>query len=215
MLKKYIVLLLLFVCVLSPTFSQDNVPGYLGKRAFIEYNYNAPLSYLFTLQRGNHLHSLHFQYILKRRLQVGLSFDLYNLEVEDGNTFDISQDFVGLNGNAIGVNFDWYRKGLLAPVGFYWRLEGKYLFGSFEEIDFSSTCCPLLDLSEVIEGDYSHYNISIGYGIRRIFKDIVVFNVGGSLGFSSSGGLNSNGHEAALSGAYNFRVHAGLGVLLF
>jgi len=131
MLKKYIIFLFLFIGVLNSSFAQYNVPGYLGKRAFIEYNYNAPLVYVFPYQRGSHLHSINFQYILKRRFQVGLNFDLYSLDIQDDENFGFSDDIVEIEGNAIGINFDWYRRGLLAPVGFYWRLEGKYLLSIY------------------------------------------------------------------------------------
>ncbi len=216
MLKKYIVLLLLFIGVVSSTFAQDNVSGYLGKRAFIEYNYNAPLFYLIPYQKGSHLHSINFQYVLKRRLQVGLSYDRHAFTIEDNDNFNISGDFVELYGNAIGINFDWYRRGLLAPVGMYWRLEGKYLFGEFREVDTFTSCCPVVEQLDVNRGDYNHYAISVGYGIRRIYRDLIVFNVGGSVGLvASGGGLSSTGYSTALKGVYNVRVHAGIGILLF
>lgn len=216
MLKKYIVLVLLFIGVVSSSFSQDNVSGYLGKRAFIEYNYNAPLFYLIPYQKGSHLHNINFQYILKRRLQVGLSYDRHAFDVEDNDNISISGDFVGLYGNAIGVNFDWYRRGLLAPVGMYWRLEGKYVFGEFRSTDIFSTCCPIVQQLDINRGDYNHLAFSAGYGIRRIFKDLIVFNVGGSVGFVISGsGLSTSEYSAALKGVYNLRIHAGIGILLF
>ncbi len=213
MLRKYIFLILF--CLLSSfaAQSQKNVPGYLGKRAFVDYNFNSPFIIYLGPKWTNFMHNVNFNYVIRRRAQIGLTVDFFNLHALPGNgieRIDGEEVYSSVSGGGIGINFDWYNKKSIAPVGNYFRLSAKKMFGQFEDYDFGN------GISFIIDGDYDEYAFEFGYGIRRIFFDQMVFNVGGSFGFvTGGGGAAERGYGYAVAGSYLWRLHVGVGVLLF
>ena len=206
--KIYILFALIFLSFSNDLLAQKrNVPGYLGKRAFLEYN--PALGAVASLNESSLViaHSLHFQYIVKRRLQLGLSFDPHNFSSDSG-TF--SSGLSEIKGNAVGINIDWYRKDLIAPVGMYLRLEYKRLSGDFTQT-FNNGSQGTSPESET-EG-YNHDYLGVGYGIHRIIQNRIVFNVGGTLGGVFGNADNSSRYF--LGTIYGIRLQLGLGVLLF
>jgi len=217
--KIYISLVLILIGFTNLVYAQKSsiVSGYLGKRAMIEYNsYLSPITLDSRIKGNPFTHNINFHYILKRRLQAGLSYENYSFRDEGANRF--RDENHSLNGNSIGLNLDWYRKGLLAPVGLYFRFGIKYLFGNYSE--FTEEVIFTFPVSTVVtesnEGKYNHFAYGFEYGIRRIFYDKVVFNVGGSVGDVVGLGIVSpEGYKTILGGYYSIRFHVGVGVLLF
>ncbi len=212
MFRKYIFLLL--ICFLSSfTAQSQNVPGYLGKRAFVDYNFNLPYPIYLGPKWTNFIHNINFNYVIRRRAQIGLTVDFFNLIAEpEGGSYSINEEnlYSSVKGGAVGINFDWYNKKSIAPVGNYFRLTAKKFFGKYEDFDdFSGTVYSY-------DGDYDDFAFAFGYGIRRIFFDQMVFNVGGSFEFVF-GGLSADerGYNFAVGSSYYWKFHVGVGVLLF
>lgn len=210
MLRKYIYLILF--CLLSSFVaqSQKNVPGYLGKRAFVDYNFNAPFLIYLGPKWTNFTHNVNFNYVIRRRAQIGLTVDFFNLHALPGNgieSIDGEKVYSSVSGGGIGINFDWYNKKSIAPVGNYFRLSAKKMFGQFEDYDFRD---------DLIDGDYDEFAFEFGYGIRRVFFDQMVFNVGGSFGLvTGGGGAAERGYGYAVASSYIWRLHVGVGILFF
>lgn len=211
MFRKYIFLILF--CLLSSFAAQSqNVPGYLGKRAFVDYNFNAPYPIYLGPKWSNFMHNFNFNYVIRRRAQIGLTADFFKLYALPGNGINFinsEEVYSSVSGAAIGINFDWYSKKSIAPVGNYFRLSAKKMLGKYEDYRIGT--------SIIIEGDYDEFVFTFGYGIRRIFFDKMVFNVGGSFGFITNGstGVVERGYAYAVSSAYIWRLHVGVGLLLF
>lgn len=208
MFKKYIYTILI-LCFASHFLLGQNTPGYLGKKAFLDYNFTSPFPLYLGENYNNFVHNFRFNYVMRRRAQVALSFDLFKLE---GTGDDIGDSFYTLSkikGSAIGCSFDWYSKTSIAPLGNYLRLEYKYILSSYEDLikDFGT--------ERTEKGDYNTSYFGIGYGIRRIFFDKMVFNVGGSFGVTPSGLGSDEGHQYTLATTYLWQMHVGVGYLLF
>ncbi|MFK7770967.1 MAG: hypothetical protein AB8F94_02465, partial [Saprospiraceae bacterium] len=100
----------------------------------------------------------------------------------------------------------------------YFRVGIKYLFGKYSE--FTEETIFIFPVNTVVtesdEGNYNHFAFGIEYGIRRVFYDHVIFNVGGSLSdVVGLGVVAPEGYKTILGGYYSIRFHVGLGVLLF
>lgn len=213
MFTKYIYPVLFLIMSCSVAQSQ-NVPGYLGKRAILDYNFKMPYPIYLGPKLSNFIHNVNFSYIIRRRAQIGLTTDFFKVHANPEiriNSINGENLYSQVSGGAIGINFDWYTKRSLAPVGNYFRLSVKRLFGNFEDYDSAN------GLVFKVDGDYSGTLLSFGYGIRRIFFDQMVFNVGGSFGFIPGGadGTNERGYKYAVGSAYIWQFHAGVGYLLF
>ena len=215
MFRKYIFLILF--CILSSfaAQSQKNVPGYLGKKAFVDYNFNAPFLLYLGPKWNNFMHNVNFNYVIRRRAQIGLTVDFFNLHAIPSTGIESingEKIYSSVSGGGVGVNFDWYSKKSIAPVGNYFRLSVKKLFGQFEDYDYGN------GTSFIVDGDYDEFALEFGYGIRRIFFDQMVFNVGGTFGFIPGGrsdGTDERGYAYAVASSYIWRLHVGVGVLLF
>lgn len=212
MFTKYIYTLLFLILSCSPMQSQ-NVPGYLGKRAILDYNFKMPYPIYLGPKLSNFIHNVNFSYIIRRRAQIGLTTDFFKLHalpeirINSSNGEDL---YSQVSGGAIGINFDWYTKRSLAPVGNYFRLSVKKMFGNFEDYAFSN------GVAVQVDGNYNETVYSFGYGIRRIFFDQMVFNVGGSFGFVTGGSTgDERGYNYAVASSYIWQFHAGVGYLLF
>jgi hypothetical protein len=212
MFRKYIFLILF--CLLSSFAAQSqNVPGYLGKRAFVDYNFNLPYPIYLGPKWTNFTHNLNFNYVIRRRAQVGLTVDFFKLHANpEGGNYKVNgqQLYSSVKGGAIGINFDWYTKKSIAPVGNYFRLSAKKLFGNYE--DYAGFGVP----AYLFDDNYNEFVFACGYGIRRIFFDQIVFNVGGSFGLVTGGATaDERGYSYAVASSYIWRFHVGVGVLLF
>ena len=215
MLRKYIFLILF--CLLSSfaAQSQKNVPGYLGKRAFVDYNFTLPYPIYLGPKWTNFIHNINFNYVIRRRAQIGLTADFFNLHADPQiGSFSVNGEEVysSVKGGGIGINFDWYSKKSIAPVGNYFRLSAKKLFGKYEDYGRSN------GLIYIFDGNYNEFAFEFGYGIRRIFFDQMVFNVGGSFGLVPGGGSDGTvekGYAFAVASSFYWKFHVGVGVLLF
>lgn len=200
-------LLFLIVLCLACSANSQNVPGYLGKKAFLDYNFTSPLFTVLPPSYSNFIHSFNLNYVIRRRTQLGVSYDFFSLK----ETNDDEYKFDGtLKGNSFGINIDWYNKRSIAPLGRYFRLEGKYLFGDYESVFWNG--------AQFVKEDktYAIPVIAMGLGTRRIFFDRIVYNVGGSIGypFANEEEKKSNALQL-LRYTYFWRMHMGIGILLF
>ncbi len=204
-IKKSLLFLILFS--IAGIVQSQNVPGYLGKKGFLDYNFTAPFFTLLPPSYSNFIHSFNFNYVVRRRAHVGLSYDFFSLKKTNDDEFNFSGT---LKGNSFGINFDWYSKRAIAPIGRYFRFEGKYLFGNYNRVTWNGTQF----ITE--EKEYTMPVIAFGLGTRRIFFDRLVYNVGGSIGyaFASSEEKDSNA-LSLLRNTYFWRMHMGVGFLLF
>ena len=207
-LKILFILFLLFFSLMQ-TASAQNVPGYLGKKAFLDYNFISPYPLYAGKGYTNVIHNLRFSYIISRRRQLGMSFETCSLAGRSFNAVgNNSRVFSEISGKAIGVHYDWYDKKSIAPIGRYFRLEAKYIFGNYsdtvDDVFFGNN----------MEGDFALPYIGFGYGLRRVFGDFIVFNIGGSLGFSGGAG-SSNEYRGVIGYVYGIGMHIGVGILLF
>ena len=202
--KFFCTLVLLFF--LQFTHAQ-NVPGYLGKKAFAEYQLNSPLLFYLGDAGSSFMHEIKFNYVARRRGVFGIGFETYSFE---GTTNEPNR-FVNytstIKGNSLNLHYDLYIRNSIAPVGSYVRFEFKYLFGEFDDITTSP-----FGSSE--SGKYSIPHVNLGYGIRRVFFDFIVFNVGGSVGANNTS-FDPIGYEQLLQKSFVFRLNIGAGILLF
>ena len=180
------------------SFAQN--PGYQGKHAFLEYQLDLNYTRLFQWQKGMLFHNLQFGYIAFRKTIIGLNYEINNSS--DTYSGGNQQEFEITNKvNAIGINFDFYMGNSIAPVGSYWRIGYKRISAKVtdEGTDFGD------------ESATANY-LAFGLGTRRVIADKVIFNVGGELGYAFN---NTELSNLALTDLYLYRIHIGLGWLLF
>jgi len=199
--------LFLIVLSLAVIVKGQNIPGYLGKKGFLDYNFTSPIFSFLPPNYTNFIHSFNFSYVIRRRAQLGLSYDFFSLKKTNQEKYQFEGK---LKGNSIGINFDWYNKRAIAPIGRYFRLEGKYLFGSYDRIFWDGA------QFKTEEKEYAIPVLAFGLGTRRIFFDRMVYNVGGSIGyaFANEEERDSNAIEL-MRNTYFWRMHMGVGILLF
>jgi len=204
-LKKII----LFLIVLTFAFNgkSQNVPGYLGKRAFLDYNFTSPFLTFLPPSYTNFIHNFQFNYVIRRRSQIGLNYDFFSLKETNDDDFSFDGK---LKGSSIGINFDWYNRRAIAPIGRYFRLEAKYLFGNYTHTFWNGTNF------ETEERKYTVPTFAFGLGTRRVFFDRMVYNVGGSVGYAILNADEKSSNALDLMRfTYFWRMHMGIGILLF
>lgn len=200
------IFLVVLFCFSFISLNAQVVPGYMGKRAFLEYKLNssiveiAPPGFVFS-------HNVSFNYVLKRRMQLGLTYDYLSFKEPKNSDYQFSGK---VRGDAIGVIAEFYLKNSLAPVGRYLSLEFKYVTGEYVGfIEQGNNYIPALL-------DYDIRVLSVGLGTRRVFYDRMVFNVGGSAGLGLLSEEEYSDDGVRLVRISNlWRMHIGVGVLLF
>lgn len=192
MIKKITLSLFFLLFSIAMGFSQ-NVPGYQGKKLFLEYNFNLNILRMISNGTVEPIHDFQLSYVVARRGQIGLTFDLYQAK----NEFEDDQ----FSGKAIGVNYTWYTKKSLAPVGTFWRVEYKRMMNENNPgVKFNAPY------------------FGLGFGTKRVFFDRLLLNVG--LDFGMVWSIQNidetlTDEYETLQSLYLLRTHIGLGVLLF
>ncbi|MEM6966339.1 MAG: hypothetical protein AAF573_16365 [Bacteroidota bacterium] len=204
MLKKYLFVALLFLLAF-PTVSAQSVPGYLGKKTYVDYNLTIPHWLYFVPNPSNLIHNFRLHTILRRRASVALSFDFFSLEGEpEEGTFSDAL-FSEVKGTALGLSFEWYSKNSIAPLGRYFRIDAKFFRTDYVD-KFSG--------GVEMEGSFTTPYLGFGFGIRRVFFDRMVFNAGGSIGVTLKDFADNAGHKNILLSNNLYQGHLGVGILL-
>lgn len=208
MLKKYILsLLILFLAICH--INAQSVPGYLGKKTFVDYNLTIPHLIYLIPNPSNLMHNFRIHRVFRRRAAVALSVDLFSMEGKGSEGIGFNEaDYSEINGTAIGVSFEWYNKTSIAPLGRYFRIDAKFFRTSYVDT-FSG-----FNGNQEVEGDYTSPYLGFGFGMRRVFFDKMVFNVGGTIGLTLNSFDDESGHGYVLGVNNYFQSHIGVGVLL-
>lgn len=220
-MTKYISILSCFLFCIQLNLSAQ-VPGYQGKRGFLEYDFayfptanepnvkgNSLGNYDGGLPAMNIRHEFTFNYVISRKRSVGLTFDFLRTGLDlpydpDNPTLEFSI----LNASAIGIITDGtvLRMGGLAPYGVYNRFSFKRVNGTINE-------------PSITDNKFSFWCLGYGLGFRKVFYNRLTFNVRGSLQWLFGGSSIFNNMEVAvkerLLGHYTFESSFGIGILLF
>ncbi len=180
MKNKIIILLVLSFLTIQHLYSQ-NVPGYQGKKLWVEYN---PSIALLTNNIDlYHMQAISIHYVLSRNASLGLLFEYNNAnfagiyDVFFRESYKFKEDNI-----ALGLRLNLYansNRGSLAPVGIYNIIDLKYGLANIK----------LEGLDEQIDTKGSYVEFGWGMGERFILKDRIVLNfffvIGGNILFDN------------------------------
>lgn len=206
MKKSILTSILLAVFYFSIT---AQVPGYLGKRLFVEYN---PEYSIITDQRkalSNIIHNFTLDYVISRRIQIGLDYGLFNSQFFDRT--DFYEGRTNVKGSVIGLHTYFYFGENLAPLGFHLGINYKHLRGTYWN--------PRID-SNVSENTWSYGFL---WGYRRVFFDRMTFNTHVGINFNIDANevdINGFGNSTLtaqdkLYSLYGWNMGFGVGLLLY
>jgi hypothetical protein len=216
--------LLPICCLIIQLADAQNIPGYQGKRTYIEYNaYSSPTfsnvnangdQFGFSSMSNrsvfawNLRHKLNLNYVTKRNSEIGGSISFGKTGILDQNNW-----LGGIRFTSLGFNYNRYlvkSTGALAPLGRYVIFETQYI-----QIAASPVNTPRVD--------YHAFYLGGGIGTRRVFNDFLILNLSMQTGFSIP--LNFNKSENHLLyqkqvsrrmfNHFIYEMNAGVGILLF
>jgi hypothetical protein len=243
--------------LLAISFSSNaQVSGYLGKRFTAGYdnyffvtfagptnnNSNRTTSSVISLLGINTVHCVNFEYVIKNRTAIcftlqhfktGVDYRIHGHYDRAYYTGDMKQP-ASLNSNNIGVGFKFFRKGYVAPVGKYIKIEFLLLFYKLKYNKDSFELKQNNDFIKVPEGtgeyDFSNYSVSCTFGKQRILGNKIVLDYGiriglkpgfaffymqdGNEGNPTKGTWNYDAQYRVLRQQF-FNFHLGLGFLVF
>lgn len=182
-MKKFI-LIILFVPLLSPA---QSVPGYLGKKQIISYEFNFIPSFIVTNNED-----LADDIVWKMTYKNAISYDyIYNKTKSITGTLDYTHTFLEaapdflsnsktlrnpqINSVGIGLGIKTYLQHL-APLGSH--IECKLLYRYSYISDYGIEDDVSADLEDL---KVSQFGFGIGYMKSRVFKDRFVFSYGMNL----------------------------------
>ncbi|MFN0202798.1 MAG: hypothetical protein ACKVTZ_14840 [Bacteroidia bacterium] len=212
--KPFLVGILFFACI---SFLNAQPPGYLGKRWTVALNnYIAPSVFdeksLMNWQTG-----ISMAKVVSRNFSVGMGAYLYATSSElaiPNPSFDRSS-ISGWNLNVHAKHYNLFKKGNLAPIGPYQKIEIAYWQYTFQ------------DRFEPYQYSVRNSNLSLGIGIgsQRVIYHFITFNYGIQANFLLPFFLSQKtllGGQAEHLRAYNrmrdfsaLSANVGLGFLLF
>ena len=200
---KYIVILISFLFFQQNGMAQ--VPGYMGKRAWITADFNfAPA--LFNMNKNhmiikedfldgysrakgqnpwaiNYRPEINFEYLTGRDVALGLSWGSVRTgtikELESHNPEIAGTYYDILKGNAFGVHikkFKFDKSASIAPIGYYWKL--GLLATRFNT--YSSNESKKGQFSETVTNPV----ITLGIGKQKVLFDRLLLNTGMEFGYS-------------------------------
>jgi len=200
-MKKYIYSLLL----LSSLNSFAQAPGYLGKKATIGYsNHLFPAIISATpglnssdsdLNFGiNYNHCLTFEYVLKPRFSMGLSYQFFNtaMRMTKNFNYDISeangsfssisvvyepkpyQPFM-ISTKMYGISFKFFASGMLAPIGKYRKIDLLFITS---EVTYNRSAFTQLKYNSYVGGDYVATRTNMGTGLYNYKTIALAFTFG-------------------------------------
>jgi hypothetical protein len=222
-ISKYLLLLVCCLFVAKTVYSQ-NIPGYQGKRTYLEYNlYSSPILINVDIKgeqfgisseantsfgAWNLRHKIDLNYVTKRNSEIGGSVNFGKTGILDENNWLGSIRFTSL-----GFSYNRYlvkSTGALAPLGRYVRFETQYI-----QLAASPVNVPRLD--------YHFVYFGAGIGTRRVYKDFILLNLSMQSGFTIpltvNQSLRHQEYQPSISSRmfYHFlyEMNIGVGVLLF
>jgi len=219
-MKKTILFILLFGFYYNA--NAQNVPGYQGKRTYMEYNSFAAPTLIGVNRRGNKFgigdkrslaafslrHKINMNYVTKRNSEVGGSLSLGRTGVLDANNWLGEIRFTGL-----GFNYNRYfveTTGALAPLGRYTRFEIQYLQAASLFINQQRL-------------DYHFGYLGVGLGNRLVLNDFFTLNLSFQSGLVLPLKINNspkhdefrNTVRKRMQFHYLYEMNIGIGVLVF
>lgn len=245
---KKLVLILLLLSVAIASFPQS--PGYMGKKLSFYYT----PAFFFSLQHQssngglkvgiNFRNDFSMDYAISKSVALGGSFKYISTKLANAFYYSDEQDpyptaFFGdvkLRGPAFSFyvkNFNYGKRGSIAPVGYYTKWEIMYGRVTGKTGDLSAEDPPsgydmVSDFSSLgFEKSQGVFGILFSFGRQSLFFDRLFVNTGGSVGFVP-GGLSSDGdsyygteeHYIAnvhyrMMGYFLLNFNIGIGVLAF
>ncbi len=217
-------LLLLICCLVVQLGYAQSIPGYQGKRTYLEYNVHSSPTVSNVNANGeqfgfssssnrsifawNVRHKFNLNYVTKRNSEIGGSINFGKTGILDENDW-----LGGVRFTSLGFNYNRYlvkSTGALAPLGRYIRFETQYI-----QIAASPVNVPRVD--------YHAFYLGSGIGTRRVFKDIILLNLSMQTGFAIP--LNVNKSEShrlfqqeistRMFNHFIYEMNIGVGILLF
>ncbi len=200
----------------------QRVPGYQGKRTYLEYNFLSSPVILGVTKRGNKLgigdkrslaawsfrNKVNMNYVTKRNSEIGGSFSFGRTGVLDTNESlgELRFTSVGLHQNRYFVK----STGALAPLGRYFRMEAQYVQSAAFFLNE-----PRIDFHFAYAG--------AGLGTRMVFRNFVTVNLSFQSGFiiplkfsnSDAHFEHRNTVRKRLQSFYLYETNIGIGLLLF
>ncbi|MGB0862057.1 MAG: hypothetical protein ACPG19_07160 [Saprospiraceae bacterium] len=217
---KYKFFLSVFLLCFAIKSNAQIVPGYQGKRTYIEYNLHFVPTLLGVNTKGSKFgvgerkslstwsfrHKINMNYVTKRNAEMGGSISLGNTGVLDKNS-----SFGTIRFTTIGFNYNRYfvrSTGALAPLGRYFKLETQYI----------QTANYFINHPRI---DHHFAYLGAGIGSRKVFKDFFTLNLSFQsglilpLGTSEQANTYKNDVRLRLQYHYLYEVNIGVGFLLF
>jgi hypothetical protein len=255
---KSLLLILLFLYATTASFSQ--APGYMGKRLsfyytpafFISLQPDPATSYFSSGGRGlspgiNLRHDFAMDYVVSKGVALGCSFKYLTSKLPGAffytdKQYPLPEDaFLGdvkLRGPAFSVyvkNFNYGKRGSIAPVGYYTKWEIMYgrVSGKTGDLTASNQAPEGYNYVKKFEDlgfekSQSLFGILFSFGRQSLLFDRLFINTGGSVGFVPGGmyfsvGNSYYGTEANYIEAVHYRMmgyfllnfNLGIGVLAF
>lgn len=253
---------ILFVLIAFSGFAQK-VPGYLGKRFSIGYAANCSPALLNPNANGDDIglnltHELNLEFTIKRRTNLCLMYQFFNTGVGSPSVTVQGQDPYGyyaeykyiyrgtkpfqLHTTCYGIGFKFFRKGTLAPVGKYGKLDLILYFSdlTYEKSNFvkNDVYNGTRELDQSVgSGEYNYKTFGLAYtlGSQRILFNCLVLDYGVRVAVLPAGALTflaereelisdtSSDYFSGCRRQTNYRlfghqflnVHIGLGFLAF
>ena len=220
-MRKVVTLALVLLCVQIS--KAQVVPGYQGKRTYLEYNFFAAPTILGITEQGTKFgfgaerslsawsmrHKFNMNYVTKRNSEVGGSISTVTTGI-----LDSASRLGGLRFTSIGFNLNRYMvksTGALAPLGRYFRFETQYVQAASYMVNQSRS-------------DFHFGYIGAGIGTRTVLRDFLTVNFSFQTGFILPIGASTNSADenfrmnevrARMQSYYLYEANVGLGILLF
>lgn len=216
---------LLFLSLLYGISATAQPPGYVGKRAISSIEtYSFPNLFLVIDEqyplRINFRIGASAEYVMSRRFSWGTSASAYQTQTD--YNFGGSWGFMGIEGYSVGFNAKFYtfhRRGNIAPIGPYQRIEVLYTSYGMTDLDRVFYADGRTDL-----GRSSDMIVGIEVGSQRVFGNRLTYHYALHAGWllkvldnRTTPRLQHLKDVATtrLRGLWGFSANVGIGVLLF
>lgn len=218
-MTRYIYTLLAMFFCFSVVQLSAQVPGYLGKRGFVEYD----IAFVFDswgptingkdysmfpeLLSLNFKHKLTLNYVISRKRSIGVTIENFKAGYK---SISIDDDYINLKGSSVGVEINNYylSRGGLAPYGAFFLTSIKYITTK-------------LDHPSLEDYNISNWYLGYGLGVRKVIFNRFVLNAKGKLGFLfgkqeyTDTSRITDGMYERIRRHFIFENSLGIGILLF
>lgn len=161
---KYIYTFITFFLLLGNAHAQ--VPGYQGKRFFVEYNLlnNSGAALAFRSENLRFFHQLKANYIISRKHILSGNVQFNPIKIKELQDDVLTEHKIPATTFGLSLFFFKSRKSRLPPIGFNWGLTIEYT---------------IVNTQEVLERSKTNFiDMGFNYNYRRVLFDKMTVNIG-------------------------------------